>query len=305
MAIVKLGTRGSPLALAQANDVITRLRSVAPHLDVRIQVIRTEGDERSASGASLQGKALFTQRIEDALERGDLDLAVHSLKDLPLTSSPCLIVAAVPQRVDPRDCLIADGGRTLTELPPGATVATSSLRRSAQLRALRPDFQLVPVRGNVDTRINKLRTNGWDGVVLAVAGLSRIGLEAHIAERIRPDVLVPAPGQGALAVQARRDDAALFRDVRRIEDPVSRACVEAERSLVLQLGGDCESPIGALATAYDGWLTLTGLVVRPDGGQSVRGTETVPLQEPIEAARGLARTLLRQDALALLEAQTA
>lgn len=297
-----LGTRGSPLALAQAEDVARRLRDGRPDLEIVLESIKTHGDEdyQDDLGTPLSGKALFTHRIETFLEGGRIDLAVHSLKDLPAESSSRLVVGAIPAREDPRDALVGRTAPTLEALSPTARIGTSSLRRAAQLRAALPRLDIVDLRGNVGTRLRKLDENGWDGIVVAVAGLRRLGLGHRITQTLSPSLMLPAPGQGALAVQVRRDDAATRDVVNRIEDTPTRAAVEAERALSRRLGGDCNVPIGAYATVHGSVLHLDACVVHPDGRSVVRAGRSGPATDPHVLGVALADALLAQGAREIL-----
>lgn len=298
--MMRLGTRASPLALAQANLVAEAVRQAHPGIEVELHPIRTHGDE-GGGDAGLAGKALFTQRIEEALVEGRIDAAVHSLKDLPSASMPGIVLAAVPRREDPRDALVSFRHGSFASLPPGATVATSSIRRAAQLRRLRPDLRIQPLSGNVGTRIEKLRVHGWDGVVLAAAGLNRLGL-GHLAVPL-PSSFLPAPGQGALAVQALEDGDA-SRILHAIEDRTARAAVEAERHFARLLGGDCNVPLAALATVASGALALDACVLAPDGTRGVQEATEGPASDPHGIAASLAQRFLHQGARRFLEEAT-
>lgn len=299
MPRIRLGTRGSPLALAQARAVADDLRRVGAS-DVTLQIIRTHGDEENAEPTftELSGKALFTQRIEEALLEDRIDAAVHSLKDLPAKSLPGVILAAVPRREDPRDALVSASFASLEALPRAAVVATSSLRRKTQLLNLRPDLNVPPVRGNVETRINKLRRQGWAATVLAMAGLRRLGIRDHV-HPIEPRHMLPAPGQGALAVQtlARSPHRSL---VEAIEDPASRAAVDAERAFADWLGGDCNTPVAALAEPDRKGLRLTGCVLSADGRHSLRDSLTGSAADAAGLGERLARRLVEKGAKELL-----
>jgi hydroxymethylbilane synthase len=241
------GTRGSRLALRQTELVLDALR--AAHAGVRIDVreIKTEGDRSAAPLSEIGGLGVFTKAIEDALLAREIDIAVHSLKDLPPRITPRTTIAAVPPRADPRDALVTADGRKLADLPSGARIGTGSERRAVQLRALRPDVEPVQIRGNVDTRIRKVDAGEYDGAVLAMAGLERLGLAARAAQVFEIDEMIPAVGQGALAVQVREDDADALALVRAIDDGATRIAVEAERAFLERLGAGCRLPVGAFA----------------------------------------------------------
>jgi hydroxymethylbilane synthase len=261
-----LGTRGSPLALWQARHIAARLADTHAGLTVDIKIIKTEGDRRLdvplASGA---GKGVFVKELEDALYAGSIDLAVHSLKDLPTATPAGLTLGAIPERYDPRDALVSPTGGGLDSLSPSALVATGSPRRRAQLLAARRDLRFTLVRGNVDTRVRKLNDGAFDALVLAVAGLGRLGITAAPYVAIPTEVCLPAAGQGALAVETRADDAATNRLVARLDDPKVRAAVVAERAFLDELGAGCLAPAGALARVSDGSLSIEAMVAMTDG----------------------------------------
>lgn len=278
---LSIGTRGSKLALWQAEFVAARLREVLPSMPVVITPITTSGDRNlSIALPELGGKGAFTDELESALHRGDIDLAVHSLKDMPTLMPAEFVIGAVPQRASPYDALISRQRQKLHELPLGAKIGTGSLRRSAQLKALRPDVEILPLRGNVPTRLEKLLAadSPYDAIVLAVAGLDRLGLTGHITEIMTPDLMLPAPGQGALAVQCRADDTALRRVLTRIDDLVTRIEVEAERTLLTVLDAGCHLPVAALArfNHRSATLALTGRVL------SVSGTTSITVHSEID-----------------------
>jgi len=289
-----IGTRGSALARWQTDEVIRQLQSAWPGLECRTQLLTTSGDrilDKPLSHAAAGGKGLFTEELENALRSGEIDLAVHSLKDLPIDEAPGLTIGAICSRQDARDVLISRHRRALDALPPGARVGTCSLRRSAQLLAARPDLILLPLRGNVDTRIRKAQQGDYDAVVLAAAGVLRLGLGAHITEYLPLDVMLPAPGQGAMAVQCRADDAATRELLAAIDDAASRAAVTAERAFLQGLGGGCSAPVAAYARCpisnikYQ--ISMVGLVASTDGKQVIRvmGEGSSPIDLGIELAQ--------------------
>ena len=288
---ILIGTRGSALALAQAEGVARQLRDLGARVELRI--IKTTGDRVQGPPEMPAEKGVFVKEIEAALLAGEVRLAVHSLKDLPTDLKPGLLIAAVPLRADPRDALISRGQR-LADLPRGARVGTSSPRRRAQLLRVRPDLEMLPVRGNVHTRLRKLDAGDYDAIVLAAAGLERLGLGDRIVERLACEVCLPAPGQGALAVEARAGDEEAIGLARRIEDAASRACVEAERALLAGLGGGCRVPIGALAEAEGTALRLCAVVASPDGLRAVFGEKVGERERPQELGRLLAEDLAAQ-----------
>jgi hydroxymethylbilane synthase len=292
--VLTIGSRGSALALWQANHVAALLNVIS--IETRIEIIKTTGDHlQTASLAQAGGKGLFTKEIEQALLDGSVDIAVHSLKDLPTELQPGLTVAAVPEREDPRDALV---GRTLDELPHGARVGTSSSRRAAQLRHLRPDLAIEPVRGNVDTRLRKLKEGQYDAIVLAAAGLKRLGLEQEIAQILAPDQIWPAPGQGALGIQTRANDPA-EEICRALDHRDSRIAVEAERAVLAGLGGGCQLPVGAFAERVANMWSLTAVVISPDGAQILR-EKMVARVAATAMAPAMARQLLKRGATELL-----
>ncbi|AKT51193.1 hydroxymethylbilane synthase [Arsenicicoccus sp. oral taxon 190] len=296
-AVVRLGTRRSALATTQSGWVADRLRALG--LTVELVEITTEGDVNAAPLTTIGGTGVFASAIREALLEGRVDCAVHSLKDLPSAPEPGLVVAAVPEREDPRDALCARDGLSLGELPEGAVVGTGSPRRAAQLAALGLGLQPTAIRGNVGTRLQHVRDGRCDAVVLAMAGLSRLGLREHVTEALDPVQMLPAPGQGALALECREDHPlrAVFA---RVDDPDTRARVEAERGLLARLEAGCTAPIGALAEVVeseDGLeLSLRAFVGAPDGSQGLRRSLTGPYDQPRDLGRRLAELLLEDGA---------
>jgi hydroxymethylbilane synthase len=302
-AAVVVGTRGSPLAVAQTEKACELLEEAWPGLVCELRAIVTQGDRTQSSGEPLPeigGKGLFTAELEHALRNGEIDLAVHSLKDLPTEEVDGVDIGAVCLREDARDCLVSRSGKPLRGLTEGAVVGTSSLRRSAQLRALRPDLEVRSVRGNVETRIRKARGGAFDAVLLAAAGIKRLGLEREVAEWLDADVMLPAPGQGALALQCRAGDDPTLELLAAVDDAVARAATTAERWFLRALGAGCTAPVAARAEAADGGaVRLTGLVASPDGREIVRVSGD---GEPEEVGERLARDALRSGAGTILEA---
>lgn len=266
-----VGSRGSKLAMWQTRFIVETLTKFFPDLECRIETFKTIGDDIvDRPLPELGGKGVFTARLEEALLGGDVDIAVHSLKDLPIEDTPGLTVGAITSRADARDVLVTRDGRPLDELPPGASVGTSSLRRQAQLLQARPDLCMKPIRGNVETRLRKVTDGDYDATVLAAAGLGRLELGASCTSPLSFDTMLPAPGQGALAVQCRADDTDTLELLAKIDDAGDRACAQAERAFLAGLGGGCAAPVGAYAMAMpDGAIRLRGLVARPDGTNSV------------------------------------
>ena len=300
-AAVVVGTRGSALALAQTARVCALLEAAHPGLSTEARPVVTRGDRTQASGEPLPdigGKGLFTAELDQELREGTIDLAVHSLKDLPTEEVDGVVLGAVCLRDDVRDCLVSRSG-VLHELPAGAIVGTSSLRRSAQLRALRPDLEVRSIRGNVETRIRKVREGDYDGALLAAAGIARLALGHEVAEWLEADTFVPAPGQGALAVQCRADDAETLELLAAVEDSAARAATTAERTFLRALGAGCTAPVAAYGTSSGEGVQLEGLVASPDGRDIVRVSGR---GEPEEVGERLARDARHAGADAILEA---
>jgi hydroxymethylbilane synthase len=292
-----LGTRPSKLARWQTDHVIQLLQAAWPDLDCRVVTFTTTGDKTlDRPLPEIGGKGVFTEELECALRAGEIDLAVHSLKDLPIDDSPGLTIAAVSEREDARDVFISHAGWTLATLPQSARVGTSSLRRSAQLLAARPDLTLLPLRGNVDTRIRKALQGDYDAIVLAAAGVLRLSLGEHITEYMPFEVMLPAPGQGALAVQCRADDAATRELLAAIDDPASRAAVTVERAFLDALGGGCSAPVAAYARCgmQNAECRMTGLVASLDGRHVIRVSGIG--SDPVVLGRQLAQQALAQGA---------
>ncbi len=280
-ARLRVGTRGSPLALAQTEEAIARLRSLHPDSTFTPVPLQTHGDEgyQDDLGTPEDGKRAFTKRIEEALLASEVDFAVHSLKDVPTELGAGLVLAAVPARADPRDVLLAHDGLTPQTMPPGATVGTSSLRRKAQLLAEWPTLHVVDLHGNVGTRLRKLDAKQFDAVVLASAGLERLRVGDRHPHPLAPDILTPAPGQGALALECRSSDAGLRALLASADDPAAHRETEAERALSARLGAGCNTPFGALGRLGDGTFSLQAVVASPDGRRVVRARAQVPAAE--------------------------
>ena len=300
--MIRLGTRGSTLALAQARSVVAALGGDG----VEIVPMRTEGDRLAeARLAVVGGKGLFVREIEEALLRGDIDLAVHSLKDLPAEQPPGLTLAAFPPRADARDVLVARRPVTVMTLAPGARVGTSSPRRRALLLSLRPDLGVGEIRGNVDTRLRKLGAGDWDAVVLAAAGLRRLGLTPEACEPLDPEVFVPAVGQGIIAVEARADDTATLARLAGIDDAPTRACALAERAYLARLGASCNTPMAAHARLDGDALGMVAVVASEDGRQVLRASATAAPADAAGLGRRLADTLLARGAASIAPLQPA
>ena len=270
-AAVIIGTRGSQLALWQANWVKDTLESRHPGLTCELAVIKTKGDKiLDVPLAKVGGKGLFVKEIEEALLRGDIDLAVHSMKDMPADLPEGLTIGAVPRRETPFDVLISKDGRPLADLDRGAVIGTSSLRRGAQLLHARPDLAIRSLRGNVPTRLRKLKEDNLDAIVLAAAGVKRMGLADHISQVIPENIMLPAVGQGALCIETREADPRITPLVAALEDPATRSAVLAERSFLKKLMGGCQVPIAAYATINGKLLTLASLVANLSGTRVIR-----------------------------------
>ncbi|MDQ1683775.1 MAG: hydroxymethylbilane synthase [Frankiaceae bacterium] len=301
---MRLGTRRSALALAQTELVAKTLRDNGH--DVEIVEVVTEGDRSAAALQHIGGTGVFVAELREQLRRGDVDLAVHSLKDLPTAPAGDLVVAAIPLRADPRDALVTRDGARLDQLPDGARVGTGSPRRAAQLRGLGLGLDVVPIRGNVDTRLRKVADGEYDAVVVAAAGLARLGRLDEASELLDPGQLLPAPGQGALAVECRAADTELATALGKLlDDPVSRAAVTAERTLLAALEAGCTAPVGALADvgideSGNEELYLRAVVVAVDGSRAVRLSTTGPLADGERLGQRLAADLLDAGAAGLI-----
>jgi hydroxymethylbilane synthase len=294
---IVIGTRGSALARWQAAEIGRLLRVAHPGLTVSERIIVTAGD-RSQSGpvVELGGKSVWVKEIEDTLLSGEVDLAVHSMKDVPTDLAAGLAIVAVPTRADPRDAIVSRTGAGLDALPPGSRVGTSSLRRVCQLRAARADLAIELLRGNVDTRLRKVAEGVVDAAVLASAGLDRLGFAAQIAERLDPARMLPAIGQGALALEARADDRRVVALCRALSDATAEITVAAERALLAGLGVGCRTPVAGYATLADGRLTVAGLVGRPDASEMIAETVAGHPKEAAALGGELARRLLSRGA---------
>ena len=302
--VLRVGTRGSALALAQSGAVGSAIADRAGAVSELVR-IKTEGDINTGPLAAIGGTGIFVTAVRRALADGRVDVIVHSFKDLPTATAPGLTLAAVPTREHPWDALCARDGLTLATLPPGARVGTGSPRRTAQLLLRRPDLRVEPVRGNVDTRLRLVSDGALDAVVLAVAGLSRLGRTSAITETFGPDVMLPAPAQGALAVECRTADVATAwygAAVRELDCSPSRAASVAERNLLATLEAGCIAPVGAYAVVSDGTVALTASVIAVDGSSQVRGELSGPLEDAAGLGRDLAQHMLSRGAAELLGA---
>lgn len=306
MRTVTVGTRGSTLALAQTRWVVARLKEEWPDTDFRLQTIATRGDQHreTLSGLAAQGdKGFWVKEIEDALLQGRIDIAVHSLKDLPTEQPEGLEVSSIPKRVDARDVLIGkEGMKVLSALPQGARIGTSSIRRTAFLKSYRPDLVIKELRGNIDTRLAALAGDEYDAIILAAAGLIRTEMRHRIDEFIEPDILLPAPGQGALALETRADDDLTIEVAYAIHDHATDDRITAEREFLAGLGAGCMAPVGAHASLKGGTLTLEGWVAALDGHKVIRATTQGDPSECADLGAELAADMLDQGAQALVDA---
>jgi len=306
MPKLRIGSRGSQLALWQANHIAALLR--ARGHEVEIEIIHTTGDKITDVPLAMVGakgglgKGIFTKEIEEALAAGRVDLAVHSLKDLPTELSPGFEVAAVTEREDPRDAFCSRLYSTIEDLPHGARVGTSSLRRQAQLRAIRSDLNIYPLRGNVDTRLRKLEQGEYDAIILASAGLKRLGKTELIKQIIPAEIMCPAAGQGALGIEIREGDSSARQHLEFLNDAAARAATTCERALLNSLGGGCQVPIGAFAEMRNGNLHLDAIVADPDGSKILRESRDGNLNDPEALGNAVGETLLSRGGDEILEA---
>lgn len=289
-----IGSRGSPLALAQTGWIVRRLHAVEASLNIQTKIIKTKGDRISDKWGQtpfIGDKGLFVKELEAALQDGEIDAAVHSVKDLPAEIPEDLILAAFPEREDPSDVLVTRGPLTMEALPRNAVIGTGALRRQSQLLHYRPDLKVKLLRGNVDTRLRKLDEGQYDGIILAKAGLNRLGISRGTT--IDHAILLPSPGQGALALEARKNDP-ILDILKKINDPETEICVRAERSFLVKMEGGCQVPLGALATFIEGKLTLEGFWGTPDGSQVFRKKESGDPGDPEKVGKIVAERLIRQ-----------
>jgi hydroxymethylbilane synthase len=306
-----IGSRGSKLALRQSETAKERLTLLYPDIDIRLEIIKTQGDVSTDPLALIGGKGIFTKELEDALLDGRIDLAVHSLKDLPTILPDGLAISAICEREDPRDALVLRNDQqttngsalSLLSLPERAVVGTSSPRRLAQLKCLRPDVFVKDLRGNVDTRLRKLDEGQYDALILASAGLRRLGLENRISVAIPTDEMLPAVGQGAVAIETRSDDQFAIETVSKLNHTDTHIACTAERALLHSLGGGCQLPIAAHGFVHSEALRLEGLVAKPDGSQFVRDSMTASVNTPEELGAALAARLINLGADGLLREQ--
>ena len=299
---IKIGTRASKLALWQANWVQSALSKQFPDQTVELVTIKTKGDKiLDVPLAKVGGKGLFVKEIEQALLEGRIDLAVHSMKDMPAEIPQGLCIGAIPQREDSADVLVSKDGRAFAELKSGAVIGTSSLRRSAQLLHSRSDIKIVPLRGNLDTRLTKLQTEDLDAIVLAAAGIKRLDLEHRITEYLQPEIMLPAVGQGALCIEMRQDDPTIGPMLATLDHTISRAVVLGERAFLNRLGGSCQVPIAGSGNISDHTFTLIGLVADVDGSRVIKSSLSGPADNTEAIGVNLADQLLARGADKILE----
>jgi hydroxymethylbilane synthase len=301
-ASIKIGTRASKLALWQANWVQSALNEKFPDQEIELVTIKTKGDKiLDVPLAKVGGKGLFVKEIEQALLGGRIDLAVHSMKDMPAEIPDGLCIGAVPQREDPADVLVARDGLAFSKLKRGALIGTSSLRRAAQLQHARPDISIVPLRGNLDTRLKKLQTENLDAVVLAAAGIKRLELTHRITEYLQADIMLPAVGQGALCIEMRQDDPVIGPMLAALDHPDSRAVVLGERAFLKRLGGSCQVPIAGHGEIVTATFALTGLVADVDGSRLIKAALSGPADDTEAIGVQLAEQLIARGADKILE----
>ena len=303
---ITVGTRGSPLAMRQTELVVASLRAQDPEAQIEIKQITTQGDrDQRASLSDIGGQGVFVKELEAAILVGDIDVAVHSLKDVPSEIAPGLTLAAYPERADPRDTLVSRDGKTLAELPAGARIGTGSRRRAVQLLALRSDIEPVDIRGNVDTRIRKVDEGEYHAAVLAQAGLERLGLAERASQVFDAEELLPSVGQGALVIEARAGDAALLELLESISHDATRLACETERAFMARLGGGCQLPFGAYAEIEGDSLRFRGFVADDEGHRLLRGELRVPIEEAGSVGTRLAERLLKEGAAEFMVAAEA
>ena len=300
--MLTIGTRGSALALAQAHWVAGKLQALCPDTRVKIQVITTSADKHpTTSIRSGTSTGVFVKEIEEALLASAIDLAVHSMKDLPTRMPDGLEIAAIPQREDARDALVGGAGvHRLEDLGPDAVIGTGSVRRQAQILALRPHLRVKDIRGNVQTRLQKLAARSYDALILACAGLNRLGLQDRISVRLEFSQMLPAPGQGALALEVRKGDSRVRMMVEALNEPVTATAVLAERAFLCRMGGGCNSPIAVHARPAGGNMRIDGLVANPDGTRLLRDSSVCPVASAAEAAEALADKMLSEGGAGIL-----
>ena len=300
-SVFKVGTRGSGLALRQTEEVLDVLRRMYPDLEFQVEIVRTHGDANPNSPLAGMGLGIFVKEIERQLLDGTLDMAVHSLKDMPTELPEGLAIAATPLRKDPRDVLVNRWNCSLADLPEGARIGTSSPRRQALLHTLCPQATVLPIRGNVDTRVSKATGDDYDGAILAAAGLERLELTSHIAEYLSPQRFVPPPGQGALGLEVRDTDSELLDLLRPIEHPETRFAATAERAFLEKLGGGCQLPVGAFGRAQGEIMYLTVFLSSPDAQKAFRAKVDGLTHDPLQLASDAYLAVLERGGGPLLE----
>lgn len=298
---LRVGTRGSRLALVQTEIALCALQKIYPSAQFDVTTISTKGDTDKRPLFTMDEKGIFEKEVNEAVKAGQVDFAVHSLKDIPSDLSAELTVASIPKRASPNDVLVDDRQQKLKELASGSTIGTSSLRRAIQILKIKPDLKVKPIRGNVETRVKKVINGEYDAIVLAEAGLTRLGMKDVIVERFGVREFVPAPCQGAIATMCRADDDAMIDMLKQIEDRRSRSEVIAERALIKKLEGGCRFPIGAVAVTNDDRLTLYASVFSADGSQNIKIKSTGKLNSPEKLGIKVADTLLKKGAMELAE----
>ncbi len=301
MKAIRVGTRGSRLAIAQTEIALAALRRAHPGVRFEVVTISTKGDVDKRPLFTMDEKGIFEKEVNEAVKNGEVDFAVHSLKDVPSDLSDELVVACIPKRASPNDVLVNDKGQNLKELAPGSTVGTSSLRRAVQLAKSRPDLNVRPIRGNVETRVKKVISGEYDAVVLAEAGLTRIGMKDVIVERFGVRDFVPAPGQGAIAIVCRHDNRKLISMLKTIEDSRSRSEVLAERALIKKVEGGCRFPLGAVAVTNGDKLTLYASVFSADGSRNIKVKKIGNANDPEKLGNKVADMLVKQGATEMAE----
>ena len=297
--VLRIGTRGSSLAVQQTGTVVDRLKRQYPDWQFPVEVIKTKGDIATELPYGEGDQGFFVKELEEALLSNEIDMAVHSLKDVPTSLPPNLDLVAICRRTEARDALVSKSGLSLSELPEGALIGTGSLRRVSQIAAFRQDLRTCPIRGNVDTRLNKLESEGLDGIILAAAALMRMGMENRITEYLASDIMLAAPGQGALAIEARLGDTRVTDLTEFLDNIDTRLATSAERAFLRALGGGCHVPIAASARTTEGIVELQGLVATPDGSKLLKGLKSSA--NPEELGESLAEMLLKQGAAEILE----
>ncbi len=290
---ITIGTRGSPLALWQANWIKGQLEELHKETTVELVIIKTSGDKiQDVPLAKVGGKGLFTKEIEESMLKYESDIAIHSMKDVPVKLPPGLAISVVTKREDPHDALISRNNIKLADLPKGAKVGTGSFRRTTQLLSYRPDLEVVPMRGNLETRLKKLETEGLDAIILAAAGLKRLGMAANITEIIPPEIMLPGGGQGAVGIESRSEDMSIMNMIFALDDEDTHTAVDAERAFLTRLQGGCQVPIGVYATVQEETIHIRGLVGSLDGKTILKAEKTGPTENPQWLGNELAREIL-------------